>query len=211
VYRLRITERSAATVPPPSTVRFALRDTVTPRTPRVLDLDIENRPLSYWYDDRCTAEITAIAAGWTDEQKVHVWLLGQDAPEAMLSGLSSLYEQANMVTAHNVRRHDLPIIQGALAEYGLPLLGPKMASDTLRDIPRWKDLPKSQESLCEMLDVPAPKEHMSQSRWREANRLTPRGTRETKRRVVGDVIQHRLLREKLIELGWLGPPRRWNG
>jgi hypothetical protein len=114
-----------------------------------------------------------------------------------------------VVTAHNIRRHDLPIINGALAEFDLPMLGPKLASDTLKDIPKWKDLPRSQENLCEMLGVPAPKEHMSQARWREANRLTPAGRKETRRRVVGDIIQHRLLRDKLLDLGWLRPPVLW--
>jgi hypothetical protein len=34
---------------------------------RVLDFDIENRPLSYWYDGKSTAEITAIAWWWIGE------------------------------------------------------------------------------------------------------------------------------------------------
>lgn len=177
---------------------------------RCLDLDIENRPLSYWYEGRTTADITAIAAGWTDEKKVHVWLLGKDSPEAMLSGFCRLYDEAGMVTAHNIRGHDLPVIQGALAELGLPLLGPKLASDTLRDIPRWKDLPKSQENLCEMLGLPE-KIHMSQTAWREANRLGEEGLKKTYKRVVGDVVQHRLLRQKLLDRGWLGAPRTWHG
>lgn len=178
---------------------------------RTLDLDIENRPLSYWYDGNCTADITAIAAGWADQKKVHVWLLGDHTPEQMLAGFCALYDQADVTTAHNIRGHDLPIIQGALAEAGMPLLKPKLASDTLKDIPRFKDLSRSQENLCQMLGIEAEKQHMSQVSWREANRLGPAGVKKTRARVVKDVIQHRLLREKLIELGWLGPPKVWHG
>ena len=42
---------------------------------RVLHFDLENRPLSYWCDDRPSAEVTAIAWSWADESKVHCWLL----------------------------------------------------------------------------------------------------------------------------------------
>ena len=122
---------------------------------------------------------------------------------------ANTYARADLVTGHYIRKHDLPIINGALAELEMPLLGPKLASDTLRDIPRWKDLPRSQENLCEMLGIAAEKQHMSQANWREANRLTAAGLAKTRKRVRKDVIQHRALREKLMELGWLGPPRMW--
>lgn len=182
-----------------------------PKRKRWLDLDIENRPISYWYEGRATADITAIAWSWLDQSRVHVAL--QDArPESareMLERFCAAYQEADYVTAHNIRGHDLPIIQGALAELKLPLLASKRASDTLRDIPRWKDLPKSQENLCEMLGVPAEKQHMSQINWREANRLTDSGLKKTYKRVSKDVVQHKALREKLLELGWLGDPRRW--
>lgn len=182
-----------------------------PKKLRVLDFDSESRPLSFWYEGKTTNQITAIAASWFGEKKVHVWLLGQHHPVEILQGFSSLYREADVVSAHNVRGFDLPLIQGALAELDLPLLGPKLASDTLKDIPRWRDLPKSQENLCEMMGIPAEKKHMSQISWREANKLTDEGVRKTKQRVVKDVIQHKLLREELIRRGWLGAPRMWNG
>lgn len=179
------------------------------RSLRILDFDTESRPLSYWYDDRTTAEITAIAARWIGEKKVHLWLLGQHHPVEMLQQFTALYREADLVTAHNVRGFDLPLLQGALAEYNLPLLGPKLASDTLKDIPRWRDLPKSQEHLGEMLKLPGDKEHMSQAAWREANRLGDEGLKKSAKRVVKDVVKHEQLRAELIRRGWLGPPRVW--
>lgn len=178
---------------------------------RILDLDIENRPLSYWYDGNCTADITAIAWSWWDEERVSVEVQDEtpSSSRVMLARFSNAYAKADIVTAHNVRDHDLKIIQGALAELQMPLLDAKLFSDTLRHLPRWKDLPKSQENLCEMLGIPAEKQHMSQAAWREANRLKPEGVKKTIERVVKDVVQHKLLRAKLIELGWLGPPRWW--
>lgn len=178
---------------------------------RILDFDTESRPLSFWYEDKTTADVTAIAASWLGEEKVHLWLLGRHHQVEMLQAFCSLYNQADVVTAHNVRGFDLPVLQGALAEHNLPLLGPKLASDTLRDIPRWKDLPKSQEFLGEMLKIDADKEHMSQAAWREANRLGDEGLKKSAKRVVKDVVQHKQLRHELIRRQWLGPPRTWGG
>lgn len=63
------------------------------RQHRVLDFDCENRPLSYWYDGQCTAEITAVAAGWVDEDEVYVWALGQDSSLTMLREFKKLYDE----------------------------------------------------------------------------------------------------------------------
>src|SRR6185436_10157697 len=89
---------------------------------KVLDFDIENRPLSYWIPDgKPTAEITAIASCWADDpESMVVHLLGQDDPELMLQFFVNRYNKADIVTGHYIRVHDLPIINGALMEFGLP-------------------------------------------------------------------------------------------
>ena len=139
----------------------------TRRKLKVLDFDIENRPLSY-RGLFPTADVTAIAAGWLHEppSKVQCWLLGRETQLEMLEGFLELYNEADMVTGHYIRRHDLPILSGALMEHGLPVLEDKLASDTKLDLVRRKDLPASQEDLSEMLGVPAPKVHMTQTKWR---------------------------------------------
>lgn len=176
---------------------------------RILDFDCENRPLSYLGSDFTTAEITAVAASWVGEKKVHCWLLGEATTQEMLQGFTALYDAADLVTGHYIRNHDLPIVNGALMEAGLPTLGAKLTCDTKNDLVRRKDISASQESLAEMLGLPAPKEHMSQPQWREANRLTKKGLAETRRRVVADVVQHKQLREALLTAGLLHPPRVW--
>lgn len=177
---------------------------------RVLDFDIENRPLSYLGQDFTTGEPTAIAAGWSGVRSpVRVWVLGEDSLEEMLEGFRELYDEAGMVTGHYIRNHDLPVLNGAMLELGLPPLAPKLTSDTKNDLLKMRHFSKSQESLAEALGIPASKYHMSQPKWREANRLTPEGIELTKKRVVGDVKQHRHLRVKLAGLGYLGGPREW--
>jgi len=182
-----------------------------PRTQRWLSFDIENRPLSYWYDGNCTAEVTAIAwAVAEDEPKVTVRFLSPGGgSRQMLEAFVRAYDAADGVTGHYIRKHDLPIINGALVEHGLPTLKPKLTSDTRLDLKRWKDLPASQEALGAMLGLSAPKEKMSQADWRDANRLTPSGIAGTCRRVVGDVEQHLELRAALLARGLLKAPRMW--
>lgn len=186
---------------------------------RILDFDIENRPLSYWVQDRPTAEVTAIASMWVgDHDSMEVWLLqpGMDGPGRMLERFVERYNEADMVTGHYIRRHDLPIINGALYELGMPLLSAKLTCDTKLDMFKKADIPANQEYLIELLKPTCPlgwepyKEHMSQNDWREANRLVPNGLKRTATRVSSDVHSHMHLRDEMLARGLLRPPSIWN-
>jgi hypothetical protein len=183
---------------------------------RILDFDIENRPLTYWVPDMPTADITAIAWMWVgDHDTLTVRALGEVSQRTILEDFVEAYSQADIVTGHYIRRHDLPIINGALYEHDLPLLTPKMTSDTKLDMFKKADLPATQEFLLELLDPKCPlgitleKYHMSQGMWREANRLTTDGIAETKRRVMSDVHAHSHMREAMLQRGWLRRPSVW--
>lgn len=178
---------------------------------KVLDFDIENRPLSYWVADRPTAEITAIASCWVDDiESMEVGLLGRDEPEEMLVNFVNRYNEADIVTGHYIRRHDLPIINGALLEYGMPQLEPKMTSDTKLDMFKKADIPATQEFLSDLFGLPISKVRMGQTDWREANRLTDRGLEATYKRASGDVYQHMLLRQRMLSLNLLKAPKMWH-
>lgn len=176
---------------------------------RVLSFDIENRPLAYWYDGATTAEVTAIAAGFIGEGKIQCWLLGKNTYEEMLEGFRAMYDQADIVTGHYIRKHDLPILNGAMIEARLAPLAPKMTSDTKLDHMKTSNLSQSQENIAQMLGLKEEKIHMSNASWREANRLTPAGLAKTRARVVGDVKQHMEMRAALIRRDLLRPPRMW--
>jgi hypothetical protein len=204
------------------------------RTLRYLDFDIENRPLSYWVPDRPTAEITSIAymfGGDHDSLKVvglapPCWHKGHeehcpDMPSTLLSMPHLLeefradFDRADIVTGHYILRHDLPIINAMLYEQRMPLLGDKRASDTKLHMFTKADLPATQEYLLEQLEVTCPlgitleKFHMTQPKWREANRLSPIGWDLTKRRVTSDVHAHWHMREAMLAAGWLSAPTVW--
>jgi hypothetical protein len=114
-----------------------------------------------------------------------------------------------MVTGHYIRKHDLPILNGALMEYGYPPLTQKLTHDTRLDMVKKADIPATQEFLSEMLGVPIPKVHVTQTAWRAANRLSLGGMAVTEKRVKGDIKQHMKLRLAMLEAGLLGPPRVW--
>lgn len=178
---------------------------------RILDLDLENRPLSYAGQDFTFSEITAIACKWIGKPRsTHVWLLGVDPPEAMLENFREMYEECDIATGHNVIKHDMRILNGAMLEYGLGPLPARLIQDTYAHLKRRSGVSASQESLAAMLDIPRPKVSMNQADWRSANRLTPEGIAKTRARVVGDVLQHELMRDELIARQWLKPPRRWS-
>jgi hypothetical protein len=181
------------------------------KQPRTLDFDIEARPLSWLGGDFVTREVTAIAARFLDEDDTYCWALGEDTTEDMLLGFKVLYDNADIVTGHYIRGYDLPGLNDALMEFGLPQLGPKWSVDTKLDLRKGQGVSKSQESLGAMLGLDHPKIQMSQSDWRAANRLSPEGVAKTKRRVIGDVEQHI---EMLAELRWrgdlLGPGKLWS-
>jgi len=186
---------------------------------RILDFDVENRPLTYWQPDCPTAEITAVACMWAgDHDSLDAYLLTpkDDGPKNLLLWFLGWYNEADIVTGHYIRRHDLPIINGALYELGLPLLGPKMTHDTKLDMFVKADIPATQEFLLETLKpvcplgFPVSKQHMSQTDWRESNRLTPEGLLKARARVMSDVHDHSHLREEMLRRNMLRPPRIWN-
>lgn len=184
--------------------------TVRHRPLRVLDFDCEARPLHWISGDYVSKEITAIAWAWCDApEHVECYLLGETDPVSMLLAFRAAYEQADVVTGHYIRGYDLPMVNGALTEYQLPALGDKLSHDTKLDLVRRQGLSGSQENLGTMLKLVHPKVKMDQAKWRDANRLTPEGIALTRERVVGDVRQHIEMRKRLMELGYLGPPRLW--
>jgi hypothetical protein len=179
---------------------------------RVLDFDIETRRIGFhsagkFSPDGC--EPVAIAAGWADEDQVYVWTLLDSAPASMLGAFRHLWDMAGIVTGHYIRKFDLPIINGALLEHGLPLLSPKLTQDTHGDFVRVAGMSKSQENLSLMLRTGSKKVHMADNDWRQIARLEVGAMEQCRARVKGDVVQHKQDRLALLAAGALKAPRVW--
>ena len=152
------------------------RISVQTRPQRVLDFDIENRPLSYLGSDFTTGEITAIAWAWTDQpDAVTAYLLGESTLPEMLTAFVSAWEQADLITGHYCLGHDIPMVNAALMEQQMAPLSDRMVQDTKVHLVRGKGISRSQESLAAMFELAHPKQPMNQAQWRAANRLTPEG------------------------------------
>lgn len=186
---------------------------LTQASRRTLTFDIENRPLSYWYEDASTAEVTVIAHKWADKPTTEVLLTGYVGAtvHSILEDFRPVYDEAEVLVGHNIRKHDLPILNGAYIELGFPPLAPKLTIDTLRDLTRWKDIPRSLEYLADWLGCPLPKYHMSQHSWREANRFTRDGLALARQRCATDVEINEWCHRELVRRGLITkPPRIWS-
>ena len=164
----------------------------------------------HFYGEYVSKEITAIAWAWIDQpDDVTCLLLGEMELPEMLRQFVAVYNQADMVTGHFITGFDLPLMNASMTEFGLPPLSDKMASDTKVHLIKRHGLSGSQENIGAMLGLSNPKVGMNQATWRAANRLTPEGLALVRERVVGDVKQHIEMRAKLLELGYLTPPKMW--
>lgn len=178
---------------------------------RVLDFDCECRPLHWIGGDYVSREITAIAWAWVENPQPDptVVLLGELTLPEMLKWFVAAYDQADLVTGHFIRGFDLPLINSALVEQQMPALGDKMTHDTKTDLLKFSGLSKSQENLGASLGLAHPKISMNQQKWRAANRLEPAGFAYVRERAAGDVLQHIEMRQRLLDLGYLAPPVKW--
>jgi hypothetical protein len=185
-----------------------------------LCFDLENRPLAYWYDGQTTSEITAFGWKWSNERSVHTLLLQPDGTfvtddgeswdaEAAYCWFRDEMRDAGLVYGHNIRRHDLPMLNAGLVRRELAPLPPLLTSDTCRDIPKVGGMSKSLENLAGYYKLPGKKFTMAQPMWEDANRLTADGVALARQRVVSDVLLQEKLRGKLVELGLLKSPVMW--
>lgn len=188
-------------------------------TTRLVCFDLENRPLAYWYDGETTSEITAFGWKWADESKVRTMLLRPDGTFACDGGMlnaDAAYKvfvaelaSAGVVYGHNIRRHDLPMLNAGLLRLELDPLPALLTSDTCRDLPKMGGMSKSLENLAALYGLPGEKLAMPQPAWEDANRLTKTGVALARKRVASDVLLQEALRARLLALGILREPRPW--
>lgn len=179
---------------------------------RILDFDIETRLVGFHNAGRfkpAGSEPTALAAQFVGSKVTHLAYQPDWGVFEILRLFRDLYDAADIVTGHYIKKFDLPILNGQMIEYGLPPLDQKLVQDTKVDLIDFEGLSKSQENLSEMLMLQESKFKMNDAKWRAATRLDPAGVELTKKRVSQDVKQHMRLRQALLEAGALNPPTPW--
>lgn len=194
--------------------------TFTTRPARALCFDLENMGGAYWYDGNMTAIITAIGWKWSDEKPVRTLLLRHDrlwedddggtmTKAAALTLFVGEMSAADLVYGHNIRKHDLPMLNSHLQREQLPQLPELRTTDTLKDIPKRGGMSASLENLVSMYGIKGKKFKMSQHDWEVANELQDEGRALSRKRVASDVVLQERLRAKLSELAILRTPRTW--
>jgi hypothetical protein len=185
---------------------------------RVLDFDIECRPIAWYGGDFVTKQPTAIAWKFIGERgKVQCEFIGGsdrsskvlEEEAAMLEKFVKAYDSADLVTGHYIRGFDLPVINGALMRLGMRPLKEQMAQDTKQDLISAQGVSKSMENLSAMFDTQTKKYAMDTAKWAAANMLLPHGIKFAVDRVMTDVIEHIELREIMLQNGLLTHPRLW--
>lgn len=184
---------------------------------RILDFDCEARPDAYLGGDITTRSLTAMAAAWVDEPG-DVWCKAMYAGgkphmlqlQEMLGEFRELYDQADIVTGHNIMKYDLPVVSGSMVYAGLRPLSPKLASDTYMHGPKAAmTFSRSLENVADMLGLLSGKHHMNNAAWKRSNTLDPDAVEVTKERVSSDVTLHIEVRAAMLERRMLKTPTFW--
>ena len=173
----------------------------------ILDFDCEARATGYGDPNWVPQEVTAIAWSWIGDERVACQLRSWGV-RRMLERFRRAYEQADIVTGHNIRRFDLPLLNAEMLRFDFGPLPAKLAQDTLREIVRTKGMKRDQDNLGKLFRTDVDKTPMAWQDWQDA--YSEKGWPMVKERVVNDVRQHKLMRDTMIEQGWLRAPRLWS-
>lgn len=175
---------------------------------RGLCFDIENSPGTFGPGDYTHPKVTALAAQFLDEDDVYAWSWNRRARAGMrriAEQFRAVWNEADFVLGHNIRRHDRKILDGFYTDLGLPLLAQKRMVDTYLDMPKMQGLSRSLENLASRWGCPLQKMSLSEYDWQRAYDGEPEGLALMRERCKSDVRINVWLYGELIERGLI----RW--
>ena len=189
----------------------------TVRPLRVLAFDFEALATGYADPAWVPQVTTVISSSWLDEEYIETLAvcdftksqmphIQKDAQREMLGIFLEQYEQADVVSFHNGLRFDQPVLNGMCWWTGLPKISAKLATDTIR-LGKVKGVKKGQDNIGVLLGVPVHKLSLNHEEWVDA--YAEPGWPIVKERCRSDVEQHKLIRARMLELGWLDGARLW--
>jgi hypothetical protein len=146
---------------------------------------------------------TLAVCDYTNSQMPHIH---RDAQRGMLSDFLWEYDKADIVSFHNGRRFDQPVLNGMCWWTGLPPIEPKLTTDTI-DLGKVKGVKKGQDNIGVVLNTPVHKMSMNHEEW--VNAYAERGWTKVRERCETDVVQHKMIRAAMESRGWLPDPKVW--
>ena len=180
---------------------------------KILDFDIETVAAGFADPEWVPQKITCVARSWVGSDEVKSTICGPEGifgkPEKraeMLVPLLAAVGEADMVTGHNITRFDLPVVNAECMRLGLEPIRQVLVQDTIK-LARSKGFKKGQDVIGRLLRVPAKKLALDWQAWQDA--YDEDGWQTIRDRCEGDVLQHKLIRQRIIEKGWMKPPRMW--
>ena len=177
---------------------------------RILDFDMESLAAGFADPAWVPQKITCISWSWVGYDAVNTVIstqMGFFIPSiraAMLVQFMPVFNQADMVTGHNLIRHDLPLLKSECLLLGVEPPQPKLVQDTMR-LGRTKGLKKGLDNLAGMLKTQEEKQAMDWAAW-EAAYEDPTWQKVIDR-CESDVRLHKEVRAEMLRRGgWLTPP-----
>lgn len=181
---------------------------------RILDWDIETVAAGFADPQWVPHKITCVAWSWIGSDEIQARISTSEGlfsrPERrakMLEPLLEAISEADMVTGHNLIRFDLPVLNSECLRLGFPSLGSVLVQDTMRFV-KTKGFKKGQDNISFLLEVPINKLPLSWQQWQDA--YEEKGWATVVERCKSDVAGHKLMRQEMLDKGWLRAPVRWS-
>ena len=163
-------------------------------------------PGTYGPGDYTHPKVTAIGCQFLGQRRQRAWCFNRRDPDSMRRGAEEfrvIWDQADFVVGHNIRRHDAKLLAGFYTSLELPLLAEKRMLDTYLDQPKMQGLSRSLENLAARWGCPIQKLHLSEYDWERAYDGIPAGVKLMRQRVLSDVTINVWLYLELVERGLL--------
>lgn len=176
----------------------------TIRKLRGLAYDVENAPSTYGGGDYVHPKLTAIGWQYLDATRPYSVVFDRRNPARMREQAEKfrrVWEDADFVLGHNIRRHDQKLLDGFYASLDLPLLSRKRQVDTYCDQPKMQGFSRSLENLAARWGCPEEKLRLSEYDWQRAYDGVPEGLALMRERVESDVRISIWLWQELKERG----------
>jgi hypothetical protein len=180
--------------------------TAPPSSRRGLCFDIENKPGTYGPGDYTHPKVTAVACQYLDAEEALAWCLDRRDIDGMRQGAEEfriLWDAADFVMGHNIRRHDKKILDGLYTSVDLPVLANKRMVDTYSDMPKMAGMSRSLENLAARWGCPETKISMPEHVWEKAYDGVPEYVELMRERCLSDVRINLWLYRELIDRGLL--------
>lgn len=195
---------------------------VTTKRDKLLYFDCETVAAGFADPSWVPQRVTCISWSWDGNDKIYTKIRREGAYD-MLSSFLDVYNEADVIVAHNITRFDLGVINADLMRLKLEgrdieLLGSKRIQDTMK-FPKAKGFKKGLDDVATLVSVPVEKFSLNHRQWEEAYAWDeiiegkPIGKKDwsvIKERCESDVLLLKLVRQKLAEAGMLKAPKLWS-